>query len=326
MGVEMSEYDASKVGEEKGDAAFLRKSPYGASYEPTYSGALSFLRTAYTRELKDFDVAVTGVPFDLATTGRSGARMGPRAVRAASTNLAWDWPQGWDFNPLDRLAIADAGDCVFDPGKPETWVAKIEEHAATILETETAMLTLGGDHFITYPLLRAHAAKHGPLSLIHFDAHSDTWEDEEGRIDHGTMFYHAKKKGLIVPERSIQLGLRTHNAKTHGFNIIRAPELCRMSAEDIAAEVKRAVGDHACYLTFDIDCLDPAYAPGTGTPCAGGSTTRHALDILRALDGINVIGMDVVEVAPSYDVSEITSLAAASIAFQMLALYASKHK
>lgn len=322
----MSDYDASQVGQEKGDAAFMRERPYGASYEPTYSGALSFLRTRYTRDLTGADIAVTGIPFDLATTGRSGARFGPRGIRAASTNLAWDWPQGWDFNPLDKLAVVDAGDCVFDPGRPESWLEKMEEHARAILAEDTAMLTLGGDHFITYPLIRAHAAKYGPLSLIHFDAHSDTWEDEEGRIDHGTMFYHAKEQGLIVPERSIQLGLRTHNSKTHGFNMIRAPEFCRMEPDAIAKAVKEKVGDHPAYLTFDIDCLDPVYAPGTGTPCAGGPTTRQVLDVLRALEGVNIIGMDVVEVAPIYDVSEITSLAAATIAYQMLALYAAKHK
>jgi len=320
----MAEYDAAQVGDEKGDAAFTRSSPYGASYEPTYSGATSFLRCQYTRDLNNMDVAVSGVPFDLATTGRPGARLGPRAMRAASTNLAWDWPQGWDFNPLDKLKVADWGDCIFDPGTPTTWVEKLEAHASEILATDTGMLTLGGDHFITYPMLKAHAAKHGALSLIHFDAHSDTWEDTQGRIDHGTMFYHAKEQGLIVPDRSIQVGLRTHNPDTHDFNIIEAPEACNSSAKNIADRIKSTVGNNPAYLTFDIDCLDPAYAPGTGTPCVGGLTTRHALDILRALEGINLVGMDVVEVAPAYDVSEITALAGASIAYQLLALYAAK--
>ncbi len=320
----MTEYDASKIGEEKGDSAFQRTSPYGGSYEPTYSGATSFLRCQYTRDLAEMDVAVSGVPFDLATTGRPGARLGPRAIRTASSNLAWDWPQGWDFNPLDRLKVADWGDCVFDPGLPDTWIERLEAHASDILATDTAMLTLGGDHFITYPLLKAHAAKHGPLSLIHFDAHSDTWDDTPGRIDHGTMFFHAKEQGLIVPERSIQIGLRTHNPETQGFHIIEAREACRATPEDIAQKIKTTVGTHPVYLTFDIDCLDPAYAPGTGTPCAGGLTTRQALDILRGLEGINLIGMDVVEVAPAYDVSEITALAAATIAYQFLSLYAAR--
>ncbi len=320
----MADYDASKVGDEKGDAAFMRQSPYGGSFEPTYSGATSFLRCQYSRDLTEKDVAVSGVPFDLATTGRPGARLGPRAVRTASTNIAWDWPQGWDFNPLDQLKVADWGDCTFDPGQPETWIKTLEEHARAILSTDTAMLTLGGDHFITYPLLKAHADKHGPLSLIHFDAHSDTWEDTPNRIDHGTMFFHAKEQGLIVPERSIQVGLRTHNPKTHGFNIIEAAEACRETPQNIASKIKAAIGDHPVYLTFDIDCLDPSYAPGTGTPCIGGLSTRQALDILCNLKGIDLIGMDVVEVAPAYDVSEITALAAATIAYQMLALYAAK--
>ncbi len=320
----MADYDPSQVGEGKGDAAFTRSSPKGGSYEAVYAGATSFLRCQYTRDLSDFDVAVSGVPFDLATTGRPGARLGPRAIREASTNLAWDWPQGWGFNPLDRLSVADWGDCVFDPGQPEIWVERLEAHARDILATETAMLTMGGDHFITYPMLKAHAAKHGPLSLIHFDAHSDTWEDSEGRIDHGTMFWHAKEQGLIVPERSSQVGLRTHNPDTHGFNILGAAEVCRTDASAITAQIKNTVGAHPVYLTFDIDCLDPAYAPGTGTPCAGGLTTRHALDILRGLEGVNLIGMDVVEVAPAYDVSEITALAGATIAYQLLALYAAR--
>ena len=321
----MAEYDPSKVATQ-GDAAFRRESPYGGSHEPTYAGATSFLRCRYTRDLEEADIAVSGVPFDLATTGRPGARLGPRAVRAASTNLAWDWPQGWAFNPLDRLSVADWGDCAFDPGRPGDWIAKLASHATDILATGTAMLTLGGDHFITYPLLKAHHAKHGALSLIHFDAHSDTWEDEEDRIDHGTMFFHAKEQGLILPDSSIQIGLRTRNAQTHGFNILTATEACQMSPAGIAARIKQALGDRPAYLTFDIDCLDPAYAPGTGTPCAGGLTTRHALDILRELEGINLVGMDVVEVAPAYDVSEITALAAATIAYQLLALYAAKHK
>lgn len=320
----MADYDPSEVGEGTGDAAFTRPDPLGGSYEATYAGATSFLRCQYTRDLQGFDVAVSGVPFDLATTGRPGARFGPRAVREASTNLAWDWPQGWGFNPLDRLKVADWGDCTFDPGRPENWIERLETHATEILATDTAMLTMGGDHFISYPMIKAHAAKHGPLSLIHFDAHSDTWEDADGRIDHGTMFYHAKEQGLIVPERSIQIGLRTHNPKTHGFNILNATDVCSADAGTIANRIKQAVGNNPAYLTFDIDCLDPAYAPGTGTPCAGGLTTRHALDILRDLEGINLVGMDVVEVAPAYDVSEITALAGATIAYQMLALYASR--
>jgi len=320
----MADYDPSQIGDEPGDAAFTRTSPYGGSYEATYAGATSFLRCQYTRDLKGFDVAVSGVPFDLATTGRPGARLGPRAVRQASVNLAWDQPQGWDFNPLDQLKIADWGDCVFDPGRPETWIERLEGHAADILASDTAMLTIGGDHFISFPMIKAHAAKYGPLSLIHFDAHSDTWEDAEGRIDHGTMFYHAKEQGLIVPERSIQVGLRTHNPKSHGFNILDAAETCRSDAQTIADQIKKAVGTNPAYLTFDIDCLDPAYAPGTGTPCVGGLTTRHALDILRGLEGINLIGMDVVEVAPAYDIGEITALAGASIAYQLLAIYASR--
>lgn len=177
---------------------------------------------------------------------------------------------------------------------------------------------------MTYPLLKAHAEKHGKLSLLHFDAHSDTWHDdeEEGRVDHGTMFYHAQKEGLVAPERSVQLGLRTTNDETFGFNVINAREACSTSAKKLAKYIKKTIGDNPTYLTFDIDCLDPSYAPGTGTPVCGGLSTRHALDILWELRGINLIGMDLVEVAPAYDVGEITALAGANLALEFIHLMA----
>ena len=186
------------------------------------------------------------------------------------------------------------------------------------------MLALGGDHFVTYPLLKACAAKHGSLSLIHFDAHSDTWEDEDGRIDHGTMFWHAARDGTVDPSRSIQLGMRTHNDSDHGFNVHDADWLHDHSAEEVAARIREVVGDNPCYLTFDIDALDPSYAPGTGTPVVGGLSTVQALRILRGLAGINLVAMDLVEVAPAYDVAEITALAGATLALNMLCIFAER--
>jgi agmatinase len=171
-------------------------------------------------------------------------------------------------------------------------------------------------------LLRAHAEKYGPLALIHFDAHSDTWEDDGERIDHGTMFYHAAKEGLVVPEHSAQIGLRTYNESTMGFNIFDGPTVHEQGAVAIAQQVKSIVGDRPCYLTFDIDCLDPSFAPGTGTPVVGGLSTHQALQLLQNLRGVNLVGMDVVEVAPPYDVSEITALAGATVALQQLCLWA----
>jgi agmatinase len=306
------------------DLAFTRATPYGTVAEPMFSGALSFMRRRYTRDLDGIDLAVTGVPFDTATTNRPGARFGPRGIRAASTNLAWAraWPS--PFDPFDRLAVVDYGDCIFDHSRPESVPDQIERHAAGIVDQGVALLTLGGDHFITYPLLKAHVARYGPLSLIHFDAHSDTWTSEDGAIDHGTMFYHAAKDGLVVPERSVQIGLRTTNDDTHGFNILDARWVHYNGIEASVAEVRRIVGESACYLTFDIDCLDPSVAPGTGTPVVGGLTTFQALEIVRGLSGINLAGMDLVEVAPAYDVGEITALAGATIALEFLCLYAAR--
>ena len=171
---------------------------------------------------------------------------------------------------------------------------QIYQQAKAILATDTALLSIGGDHFVSYPLLLAHAEKYGPLALIHFDAHSDTWEDDGERIDNGTMFYHATKQGLVVPEHSAQIGLRTYNESTMGFNIFDGPTVHEQGAAAIAQQVKSIVGDRPCYLTFDIDCLDPSFAPGTGTPVVGGLSTHQALQLLQNLRGVNLVGMDVV--------------------------------
>lgn len=293
--------------------------------EPTYSGALSFARRRYTKDLSDAKLAVTGVPFDTATTNRPGARFGPRAIRAASTEIAWqrNWP--WEFDPFELMRSVDYGDCYFDHGRPQQVPAAIEAHARTILETDTAMLTFGGDHFLTLPLLRAHAARHGPLSLLHFDAHTDTWQDEDGRIDHGTMFFHAVNEGLLLPQRSVQVGIRTTNENTMGFNIFDAAWVHGNGADAVVGKIKEIIGDNKTYLTFDIDCVDPAFAPGTGTPVCGGLTSAQALQILRGLRGLNLTGMDVVEVAPAYDHAEITALLAASIGYDLICLYAARH-
>ncbi|MCZ4282789.1 agmatinase [Kiloniella laminariae] len=305
-----------------GDNAFTANSLYGTDVEPMYSGATSFMRRKYTRDLTEADVAISGIPYDCAVTGRSGTRLGPQAVRRASSNLSWapHFPSGLDV--FEVLAVADFGDLVMDPGEPMRVPEAIEEHARRILATDTAMLTLGGDHFITYPILKAHAEKHGQLALIQIDAHSDTWEEDQQRIDHGTMFYHAAKQGIIDPSASAQVGIRTHNDKTHGFNILHAPWVHENGPEAVVAEIRRIVGDRKAYLTFDIDCLDPAFAPGTGTPVTGGLTPHQALTILRGLEGLDIVGADVVEVSPSYDISDITALAGATMAFEMLYLMA----
>jgi agmatinase len=184
------------------------------------------------------------------------------------------------------------------------------------------MLTLGGDHFITYPLLIAHAEKYGkPLALLHFDAHCDTWPDDApDSLNHGTMFYKAIKDGLIDPAKSVQVGIRTWNDDFMGVKVLDAPWVHDHGPEAVLAEITRVIGNHPVYVTFDIDCLDPSAAPGTGTPVPGGLSSAQALKIVRNLGGLNIVGMDVVEVAPSYDQSEITAIAAAHIACDMLCL------
>ena len=307
------------------DGAFTRNDLHGTRPEPSFAGALSFLRRNYTRDLKGVDIVVTGVPFDTATTNRSGTRLGPRAIRAASAVMAWERPYGMEFDPLDKLAVIDYGDCHFDWGYPDKVPDEIEAHASSIIDQGPALLTLGGDHFITYPLLQAHVKKHGgPLSILHFDAHSDTWADDDGRIDHGTMFYHAAKQGVVDPATSVQIGLRTHNPDTMGFNILDGPWVQENGVDAVIAEARKVIGDKPVYVTFDIDCLDPSYAPGTGTPVCGGLTTYQAMAILRGMRGINIVGADVVEVAPAYDISEITALAGSHIAIEMLCLFASR--
>lgn len=305
------------------DYAIFRDSLYGTTPEPTYAGVTSFMRRKYSRNFDGVDVAVLGVPLDTATTNRPGARFGPRSIRAASTIMAWERPYAMEFDPFDKLAVVDTGDCLFDFGKPDTVPDAIEAQAWSIIEQGPGLLSLGGDHFVAYPLLKAHARKHGkPLSLLHFDAHSDTWKDDSPRVDHGTMFYWAAKQGLVDPATSVQVGLRTSNPDTLGFNIIDAPAVHGQSIDATIAAIRAALGENPVYLTFDIDCLDPSYAPGTGTPVCGGLTSHQAMSILRGLAGINIVGMDIVEVAPQYDVAEITSLAAAHLAMEMLYLYA----
>ena len=305
------------------DNAFTAESPFGTvKGSPSYAGALSFLRRPYSKNLEGVDVAVTGIPLDLATTHRPGARFGPRGIRAASTGISWERPWPWDFDPLEKLAVIDYGDCEFDPGSPESIVPFIENYFDRILDAGAASLTFGGDHFVTYPVLRSYAKKFGPLSLVQFDAHSDTWSERNKRLDHGTMFYHAVREGLVDDSHSVQIGLRTTNDEPMNFNILDARRVHEDGPGAISKVIRDMTGDRPVYLTFDIDCLDPAFAPGTGTPVCGGLSTYQALEILRGIAGINLVGMDVVEVAPVYDSADVTSLAGATLAAEMLCLFA----
>ena len=273
-----------------GDHAFTAAGLYGSEPQTTYAGAQSYMRRKYTRDLAGVDVAVSGIPFDLATSNRPGTRFGPAGIRQASGQLAFGevWP--WGFDPFDRLAVIDYGDCHFDYGYSDRMLDNVEAHAAKIIEAGVTMLTLGGDHFVSLPLLRAHAKKYGPLSLVHFDAHSDTWREEN--YNHGTMFFHAIEEELIDPTRSIHIGIRSHNPETHGFTVLDAPWVHANGTDAVIAEIERVAGGHEAYLTFDIDCLDPSFAPGTGTPVVGGLDVHRAREIPWGLEGVDFVGMD----------------------------------
>ncbi|MDE0970078.1 MAG: agmatinase [Octadecabacter sp.] len=303
------------------DIAFTRDDLKGCAFENTFGGATSFLRRKYTKDLKGVDLCVTGIPFDQAVTNRPGTRFGPRAIREASTLQPYDPPYGWGFDPLSDFAIADYGDLAFDYANVAGTPAAIQAHIAGILAAEVGTVTLGGDHFITLPILKAYAAKYGPLSVIQFDAHSDLWADNDmDRVDHGTFMYKAVKLGLVDVARSVQIGIRTECDDYCGMEYIDARTVHEKGTAWAVSRAKKIVGENAVYLTFDIDALDPAFAPGTGTPVWGGLSSWQAAAMLRDLAGINMVGGDIVEVSPSYDPSGITAVAGAHVAFELCCL------
>jgi agmatinase len=269
----------------------------------TYAGALSFLRQRYTRELA--------------------------AIRAASASLAWGPLYPWPFDACERLTVVDRGDIEWDFARPWEMPAAIEQEARQVLDAGVTLLALGGDHFMTLPLLRAHRDRDVPPAVIHFDAHSDTWRDDTPpghamRMDHGTMLFHAMNEGLIAAERSVHVGIRTHNPEHFGWTVIDADRVHEGGVAATLAAIRRTVGDHPVYLTFDIDCLDPAFAPGTGTPVAGGPSSAKILSVLRQLGTLDIVGADVVEVAPAYDHADITAIAGATVAMYQLGLLAER--
>jgi agmatinase len=311
------------------DQAVSGDSVLGVVDEPMYSGVLSFMRRKYSKRLDnpEVDVVVTGVPFDLATTHRPGARFGPAAIRAASAGLAWEttrWP--WDFQAFDVLGVIDYGDLGFKPGESPSMIDALQQHAARVLAAGKTLLALGGDHFIALPLLREHARKHGPVALLHFDAHTDTYSNGSA-YDHGTMFHHALEEGLLLADSSVQVGIRTDYTRMgHPFTVLDAAWLNDHGSERALEEIRSVIGSNPCYVSFDIDCLDPAFAPGTGTPVCGGISMDFALKLVRGLTSIDIVGIDLVEVAPAYDHAEITSLAAATLALEFLYVLAARKR
>lgn len=306
------------------DNAFTARSIKGAATDPTYAGALSFMRRKYTKNLKDVDAVVWGIPFDAAVSNRPGTRFGPRAIREASAIFDNDPQYPFHRDLFADFAVIDYGDCLFDYGDHPKIPGAIEKEAAKILKSGAFLLTLGGDHYVTWPVLKAHAALHGPLALVHFDAHQDTWYDDGRRIDHGSFVGRAARDGVIDTSHSIQIGIRTHAPDDCGIRIVYGHEVEDMSAGALAETILAHVGDRPCYVTFDIDCLDPAFAPGTGTPVAGGPSSAKILSVIQKLGGLDIRGADVVEVSPPYDHANITAIAGATVAMYFLALRGEK--
>lgn len=306
------------------DNAFTAKTIRGAGSDPTYAGALSFMRRLYTKSLTDVDAVVWGIPFDAAVSNRPGARFGPQAIRRASAIFDNDPQYPFSRDLFEKMAVIDFGDCLLDYGNHQETPATIEHEADKIIASGAFLLSLGGDHYVTWPLLKAHAAKHGPLALVHFDAHQDTWDDDGARIDHGSFVARAARQGIIDTAHSIQIGIRTSAPEDFGIRILYGYEVEDMSAQAIADVIHSHVGSQPCYLTFDIDCLDPAFAPGTGTPVAGGPSSAKIFSVLRKLGRLDIRGGDVVEVAPAYDHADITAIAGATVAMYMLGLHAER--
>jgi agmatinase len=292
-----------------------------------FFNVFSYLGLPLSRDFSsdEVDAVVMGIPYDLGTSGRAGARNGPNGIRQASANLRWEeqrWP--WDFALAERLRIIDYGDVPFSYGDSEDMLKAVEERAAQISGAGKTLVSLGGDHFVTLPLLRGHARTHGKMALIHFDAHTDTYDDVE-QYSHGCMFKRAPQEGLIDPAHSVQIGIRTDFDRAgHEYQVIDAQQANEQSVAVTVEAIRARVGDHSAYLSFDIDCLDPAFAPGTGTPVVGGMSTSKILGILQGIANLNIVGFDVVEVSPAYDHAQVTALAGASLALEFLYMRASR--
>jgi agmatinase len=309
-----------------------RYRPADASVVPRFSGVRTFARLPWVElPADDVDGAVLGVPFDTATSFRSGARFGPEAIRSASALLRPYHPV-LDVDVFGTLSLVDGGDLATTPGNAQRTAEQIDAALAPIVRAGIVPLVLGGDHSIVLGELRAHAAVHGPVALVLLDAHADTWDQYYGeRYFHGTPFRRAVEEGLIDTPRSVLAGMRgplyapadLEYPRELGFDVIPGNELAALTPEEYGRRVRERVGTGPCYMSFDIDVLDPAFAPGTGTPEVGGIQPREAMALLRSLKGMSFCGFDVVEVSPAYDgPGQVTALHAAAIAYDMLALVA----
>ncbi len=304
---------------------------FGDGLQP-FMGIPSFMRQPVSRDLTNVDVAILGVPYDSATSHRSGTRFGPRKIREMSL-LLWGYNSTLNIRPLDHLNIVDYGDVSVIPTSILHTMEAITNTASHIIESGTTLITLGGDHSIALPLLRAHAKKFGPLNVLHIDAHIDTWEAEFDSVpySHGTPFRYALQEGLINKNGYIQVGIRGPvsgendyaDAINLGARMITIHEVMQKGIQPVLDEIHQRIKG-PLYISLDIDSADPAYAPGTGTPEVGGLTSYQLLQLLRGLNGLDIIGADVVEVSPPYDHGDITSILASNLVFEYLSLLALK--
>ncbi|MEJ3659015.1 agmatinase [Actinomycetes bacterium KLBMP 9759] len=305
--------------------------PVDASQVPRYAGPATFARLPRTDEVGHVDVAVVGLPFDSGVSYRPGARFGPAHIRAAS-KLLRPYNPALDVLPFARQQVADAGDLAINPFDLEEAIRTVENASDDLREGGTKLLSIGGDHTVALPLLRSVHRDHGPVAVLHFDAHLDTWDSYFGApYTHGTPFRRASEEGLLDKERCMHVGVRgplysdqdLTDDRVLGFQVVRSDDYQFDGLAAVIERMRARLGDAPVYVSVDIDVLDPAHAPGTGTPEAGGLTSRELLNTLRGLVGANIVGADIVEVAPAYDHAEITGIAAAHVAFELLSVLAS---
>jgi guanidinobutyrase len=304
----------------------MKNQPLGGNEMPRFAGPGTMMRLPAAASAAGLDVCFIGVPLDIGTSNRSGTRFGPKQIRAESVLLR-PYNMWTRAAPFDSLQVADIGDVPINTFDLKDSVRRIEAFYDDVLQHDVRPLTLGGDHTLTLPILRSMAKKHGPLALVHVDAHADINPHMFGEdIAHGTPFRRAFEEGLLAPEHVFQIGLRGTGytaedfdwARERGFTVVQAEELWHRSASPLMAKIRESLGDRPVYLSFDIDSLDPAYAPGTGTPEIGGLTTIQALEIIRGCHGLSLVGADLVEVSPPYDPQGNTALLAANLLFEML--------
>jgi len=305
--------------------------PVSGTIVPRFAGPSTFARLPELRDVSHCDIAILGIPFDAGTSYRPGARFGPQSIRQASRHLRTQYHPSYDTEPFVEQQVADAGDISCNPFNIEEAVGQIQMAATEMLGKVDSIISLGGDHTIALPLLRAVNHFHGPVALVHFDAHLDTWDTYFGApYTHGTPFRRAAEEKLFLDHASMHVGIRgplysredLDNDEELGFKVVHCDEFQKEGLDHIATRIKERVGDRPMYLSIDIDVLDPAHAPGTGTPEIAGISSRELLGVLRGLAGLNIISADVVEVSPAYDHAELTSLAAATIVYEIINLLA----